>query len=66
MDDLMTVLQGPDHEWYYDAWDSILTRASFTRDGNTWALWQDGDLFLVCDDLLSDDEYREFFGESRS
>lgn len=66
MDDLMTVLDGPETEWYCEAWDSILTRAAFTRDGHTWHLWQDGDLFMICDEMLSDDEYREFFGESRS
>lgn len=53
-------------EQYWHVWNSLLDRARYTRDGHTWSLWQDGDLFLICDELLSDEEYREFFGESRS
>ena len=37
---------GPDHEYYWDAWDAILSRATYTdENGQEWFLWQDGDLF---------------------
>lgn len=62
-----TCLQGPDSLDYWEAWDSILTHAKFTDpDGFEWLLYQDGDLFAVCDAKLSDKEYAEFFGVCRN
>ena len=37
---------GPEHEFYWDAWDSVLNSAE-TRDGGV--LWQDGDLWIIYD-----------------
>lgn len=34
-------------------------------DGHEWFLYQDGDLWAVCPELLTDEEYENFFGESR-
>lgn len=64
-DDLRTLQLGPDAEFYWDAWTAILDHAEYKSDGNTWRLHQDGDLFMVCDELMTDDEYESFYGEPR-
>jgi len=39
---------GPNHEQYWDAWDDVTSSAILTDDfGDTWTLYQDGDLWLV-------------------
>lgn len=49
---------GPDEEWYWEAWQSILDSCSFTdADGKVWRLWQDGDLWEIPDDC----EIPDFF-----
>ena len=57
---------GPDHEHYWDAWDAVLGAATYT-DGNdnVWHLSQDGDLWAVCPDLMTDEEYYGYYGEHR-
>ena len=48
--DVETCQAGPDHEWYWEAWESILNSCNYTDDkGTTWRLIQDGDLFEVPD-----------------
>jgi hypothetical protein len=44
------LLEGPDHEHYWEVWDEALTYARFSANGHTWGLYQDGDLFTVRDD----------------
>lgn len=64
--DFVTLRQGPDAEYYWDAWDSVLSRAVFVdARGNRWYLYQDGDLFAYCQDLMTDEEYENFYGEPR-
>lgn len=43
----------------------IVGHTSLDKDGHAWRLYQDGDLFATCDELMSDEEYEELFGESR-
>lgn len=63
-EDLNIISSGPDHEHYWDAWDSVMSRAKFTDSkGNDWHLYQDGDLWLYCESLMTDNEYEDFFGE---
>lgn len=39
------LLEGPDHEEYWDTWDSVINNAkAYETD---WVLYQDGDLWLV-------------------
>lgn len=66
-DDILTLREGPEAEWHYwEAWESILTRAKHTDpDGNVWLLSQDGDLFAYCGALMTEDEYANFFGYER-
>jgi len=55
------------HEHYWEAWDSIMSSARYVNpEGKIYSLHQDGDLFCVAWDDLSDDEYHEFVGEPRS
>lgn len=50
--DLQTLKSGPDSEFYWDAWQSVLDYAE-SKDG--WTLHQDGDLWLVqLDKAISD------------
>lgn len=64
--DLEILRAGPEHELYWDAWDSVLGRAKFTDSkGNDWYLHQDGDLWLYCEALMTDDEYQAFFDRER-
>lgn len=38
---------GPDHEWYWEAWISILDNAVIESNGVRWRLHQEGDLWEV-------------------
>jgi hypothetical protein len=54
--DVETCQSGPDEEWYWEAWQSILDSAAMTDDnGTTWRLYQDGDLWEVPDGFSFDD-----------
>ena len=45
-EDVETLLEGPENEWYWETWDSVLGYAKHvTEDGRVWRLHQDGDLF---------------------
>ena len=62
-DDVDIILKGPlNNDEYWDAWDYILTHAVYFHQGNMFYLHQDGDLFAVCDELMTEDEYTNFFG----
>jgi len=65
-EDIETIQAGPEHEWYWDSWNDILNSASYSLDGRTYRLHQDDDLFAICDELMTDEEYENFFGEART
>ena len=46
----------PDCDIYWDAWNYILDNAYYTNAGNVWFLYQDGDLFAYCLELMTDEE----------
>ena len=53
----------PDSEGYWDAWIQILDRAQWEKhekDGNVWRLHQDGDLWAICYELMTDEEKSNF------
>lgn len=62
-DDIATIADGPENEYYWDAWQNILSSAEYKADGKTYTLHQDGDLFAVAYDNLSEEERLSFFGE---
>ena len=51
----------PDSEGYWDAWDWVLTHAKYVDDaGNTYCLHQDGDLWALCVERMTEDEKENF------
>lgn len=44
-EDVATVLEGPDHEWYWEAWNDILNNYKHVVKGTAYLLHQDGDLW---------------------
>jgi hypothetical protein len=69
-EDIEVLLRGPNHEDsqnYWDVWDAV-TRDAYHTDtnGNVWRLWQDGDLWIYCEALMTDEEYYNFFNVDRS
>lgn len=64
-EDATILAQGPDHEWYWETWENVLNTADFELEGWTYRLHQDGNLWAYCDDLMSDEEYENFWGEAR-
>ena len=55
------ILQNPENEWYWDAWESVLNNAKFIADdGRVFTLWQDGDLFAICYESMTDEEKHNF------
>lgn len=65
-EDSLFIENGPEDEGYWTSWDYSLGNASYIDEqGNEWHLFQDGDLWAYCPDLMTDEEYEEFFGEKR-
>lgn len=52
---------GPDHEWYWEAWDAVCDNAIITDEhGVKYRIYQDGDCWLVPDGMEWDDETQTF------
>lgn len=64
-EDAEILAQGPDHENYWDAWDSVLNDAYFMDGDAKYTLHQDGDLWAVCPERMTNEEYQQFFGEMK-
>lgn len=57
-------LADPENESYWETWSSVLDYATYKdENGNTWRLWQDGDLFAYCEELMTEEERNNFFGD---
>lgn len=52
--------QGPDCEWYWDAWQNILDNARYEEGGNVWVLYQDGSVWALCPEMMDSQELRNF------
>lgn len=51
----------PENEFYWEAWDWILNNAEFTAEsGDKYRLYQDGDLWGICYDKMTEEEKRNF------
>lgn len=60
-EDADTLRAGPDHEWYWETWDDVVSNAVCTdKNGNKWMLYQDGDLWVYCEALMTLDEKHNF------
>lgn len=56
--------KGPDYEWYWETWDRVLNNAYYEDDnGNIWRFWQDGDVWMYCEELMTEEEKINLFGE---
>jgi hypothetical protein len=52
---------GPETDGYWEAWEDILSRAAYIdEEGNTYCLWQDGDLWLLDSSRMTDEELYNF------
>lgn len=61
-EDAAILAAGPDHEWYWDTWSTVEECSYYDApDGRRFMLHQDGDLWAICLDCMTDDE-RESFG----
>jgi hypothetical protein len=55
--------RGPDYDYYWDVWQLVLDNATHTdKDGNVWRLYQDGDLWAYCEELMTEEEKENLFG----
>lgn len=49
------LLNGPDNEEYWDAWEDVLYNAEILIDGNKYHLEQEDDLWAILDGLTFED-----------
>lgn len=62
-EDATALAKGPEEEWYWETWETVLNNAEYTAEnGDKYVLHQDGDLFAVCLDKMSEDEKESLFG----
>jgi hypothetical protein len=56
----------PDQDWYWETWNDVLDNAVVTdkSTGIVYHLYQDGDLWLIPDDMIWDDN-AEFFRDAK-
>ena len=54
------VCRDPDDEDYWEAWQEILMYAQYKCGDHVWVLHQDGDLWAVCPELMTNEEKRNF------
>lgn len=51
------ILENPDHEWYWEAWNDVCNDAVITdNDGNKYTVYQNGDCWLIPVGMEWDDE----------
>lgn len=55
-DEQRAELQNVDGDSYWDIWDEVLNNAEYKTEQGTWCLYQDGDLFAICYELMTDEE----------
>jgi hypothetical protein len=59
--DVEDLRDGPESEWYWEAWDEVMARAyHLDANGNRWFLYQDGSLFAMCPELMTAEERKNF------
>ncbi len=49
--------EGPDHEWYWEAWEDVMSKAVVTdKAGFKYSIYQDGACWLIPDGMEWSDE----------
>lgn len=56
-EDVLICQAGPDHELYWEAWDSILQSAQWDENDEEWTLHQNGDLWALKLDVEIPEEW---------
>src|SRR5678809_781745 len=58
----LVILTDPDHEDYWETWNTVLSNARYFDEtsGKVYHLHQDGDLWAVCFDSMTDEEKLNF------
>ena len=60
-EDAEILASGPDHEYYWETWDDVLSNAQYTdEEGNKYFLNQDGDLWAFCYERMTYEEMSNF------
>lgn len=60
-EDAEILAAGPDHEYYWETWDEVLSSAQYVdKEGNKYFLWQDGDLWAFCYERMTKEEKSNF------
>ncbi len=54
---------GIEYEYYWDIWTEVLDNCKLVKDGKTYSLHQDGDLWLIDYDNASEDELQNLLGD---
>jgi hypothetical protein len=64
-EDVKILLRGPNVDGYWETWQNILDNACYVDPkGNRWQLHQDGDLFVYCWELMTQEEKENLFHDS--
>ena len=58
--DYLAKEESVEDDGFWDAWDSVLNNARITHNGKIYHLHQDGDLFAIAWDNLTEDEKYNF------
>lgn len=63
-DDRAILAAGPEHDLYWEAWETVLNNAEFhAHDGAVYRLHQDDDVFVYCFERMTSEEQINLFGE---
>jgi hypothetical protein len=61
--DQLNELADPDNRWYWDTWNTVLDNARVVDGDTVYQLHHDGDLWLYCWELMTDEEKTNFSGD---
>jgi len=63
--DVQACLAGPDEEWYWEAWNNIMSNARYVdANGDEWYLEQEGDLFAFHNSPYAKGDEDDIFSEN--
>jgi hypothetical protein len=58
--DWRTLQAGPDHDWYWEAWDNVCDHAKVSLNDVTYTVYMDGDCWLIPEGMQWDDGQKCF------
>ena len=59
----VSALSDPESELYWDTWERVLNNAYLIEGEYRFTLWQDGDLWAICPNLMTDIEKCHLLGK---